>query len=132
MSINFYSVGSHHSDYSRQVLQLLEFDVSPYYTQSNPAEYSYILPFLNLLIFKQVRISERFNENISMRQSTMINNAIRNVKKDLLGQPLQLLSGVDILGNASSALGHMSQGIAALSMDKKFIQSRQRQVSSWF
>ncbi|CAH2036004.1 unnamed protein product [Thlaspi arvense] len=74
-----------------------------------------------------VRISERFNENISMRQSTMINNAIRNVKKDLLGQPLQLLSGVDILGNASSALGHMSQGIAALSMDKKFIQSRQRQ-----
>ncbi|EOA39345.1 hypothetical protein CARUB_v10012395mg [Capsella rubella] len=74
-----------------------------------------------------VRISERFHENISMRQSTMINNAIRNVKKDLLGQPLQLLSGVDILGNASSALGHMSQGIAALSMDKKFIQSRQRQ-----
>ncbi|XP_048593626.1 intermembrane lipid transfer protein vps13A-like isoform X2 [Brassica napus] len=76
-----------------------------------------------------VRISERFSENISMRQSTMINNAIRNVKKDLLGQPLQLLSGVDILGNASSALGHMSQGIAALSMDKKFIQSRQRQES---
>ncbi|CAE5959607.1 unnamed protein product [Arabidopsis arenosa] len=74
-----------------------------------------------------VRISERINENISMRQSTMINNAIRNVKKDLLGQPLQLLLGVDILGNASSALGHMSQGIAALSMDKKFIQSRQRQ-----
>lgn len=78
-----------------------------------------------------MRISERFHENISMRQSTMINNAIRNVKKDLLGQPLQLLSGVDILGNASSALGHMSQGIAALSMDKKFIQSRQRQVCSW-
>ncbi|XP_010524589.1 PREDICTED: uncharacterized protein LOC104802610 [Tarenaya hassleriana] len=74
-----------------------------------------------------VRISERFHEKISMRQSTMINNAIRNIKKDILGQPLQLLSGVDILGNASSALGHMSQGIAALSMDKKFIQSRQRQ-----
>ena len=66
-----------------------------------------------------------------MRKSTMINSAIRNVKKDLLGHPLQLLSGVDILGNASSALGHMSQGIAALSMDKKFIQSRQRQVRSW-
>lgn len=58
----------------------------------------------------------------------MINNAISNVKKDLLGQPLQLLSGLDILGNASSALGHMSKGVAALSMDKKFIQSRQRQV----
>lgn len=58
----------------------------------------------------------------------MISNAVSNIKKDLLGQPLQLLSGVDILGNASSALGHMSKGVAALSMDKKFIQSRQRQV----
>lgn len=63
-----------------------------------------------------------------MRQSSMISNAILNVRKDLLSQPLQLLSGVDILGNASSALGHMSKGVAALSMDKKFIQSRQRKV----
>lgn len=59
----------------------------------------------------------------------MISIAYSNIKKDLLGQPLQLLSGVDILGNASSALGHMSKGVAALSMDKKFIQGRQRQVS---
>lgn len=58
----------------------------------------------------------------------MISMAISNIQKDLLGQPLQLLSGVDILGNASSALGHMSKGVAALSMDKKFIQSRQKQV----
>lgn len=58
----------------------------------------------------------------------MISDAISNVKKDLLGQPLQLLSGLDILGNASTALGHMSKGVAALSMDKKFIQSRRRQV----
>ncbi|KAF7837667.1 putative vacuolar protein sorting-associated protein 13A isoform A [Senna tora] len=63
-------------------------------------------------------------ENMS---SSMISMAISNIRKDLLGQPLQLLSGVDILGNASSALGHMSKGVAALSMDKKFIQSRQRQ-----
>ncbi|GKV06822.1 hypothetical protein SLEP1_g18658 [Rubroshorea leprosula] len=74
-----------------------------------------------------VRINQRFHENVCMRQSTMISNAISNIKKDLLGQPLQLLLGVDILGNASSALGHMSKGVAALSMDKKFIQSRQRQ-----
>lgn len=58
----------------------------------------------------------------------MISSAIANIKKDLLSQPLQLLSGLDILGNASSALGHMSKGVAALSMDKKFIQSRQKQV----
>ncbi|KAF7836895.1 pleckstrin homology domain-containing protein [Senna tora] len=62
-----------------------------------------------------------------MRQSSMISMAISNIQKDLLSQPLQLLSGVDILGNASSALGHMSKSVAALSMDKKFIQSRQRQ-----
>ncbi|KAG8658937.1 uncharacterized protein LOC110610326 isoform X2 [Manihot esculenta] len=74
-----------------------------------------------------VKINQKFHENICMRQSAMISIAISNVKKDLLGQPLQLLSGVDILGNASSALGHMSKGVAALSMDKKFIQSRQRQ-----
>ncbi|PKI62678.1 hypothetical protein CRG98_016949 [Punica granatum] len=74
-----------------------------------------------------VKINQRFHENVSMRQSSMISNAILNVRKDLLSQPLQLLSGVDILGNASSALGHMSKGVAALSMDKKFIQSRQRQ-----
>lgn len=58
----------------------------------------------------------------------MVSIAISNIRKDLLSQPLQLLFGVDILGNASSALGHMSKGVAALSMDKKFIQSRQRQV----
>ncbi|KAI3834068.1 hypothetical protein MKX03_035864 [Papaver bracteatum] len=74
-----------------------------------------------------VRINQRFHENICMRQSALISNAISNIQKDLLGQPLQLLSGVDILGNASSALGHMSKGVAALSMDKKFIQGRQRQ-----
>ncbi|XP_015087740.1 uncharacterized protein LOC107031055 isoform X1 [Solanum pennellii] len=76
-----------------------------------------------------VRINQRFVENICTRHSVMIGSAIANVKKDLLSQPLQLLSGLDILGNASSALGHMSKGVAALSMDKKFIQSRQKQES---
>ncbi|KAI7737220.1 hypothetical protein M8C21_001543 [Ambrosia artemisiifolia] len=74
-----------------------------------------------------VRINQRSLENLSMRQSVLTSNAISNIKKDVLSQPLQLLSGVDILGNASSAFGHMSKGVAALSMDKKFIQSRQRQ-----
>lgn len=79
-------------------------------------------------LFYQVRINQRFQESISMRHSVLVGNAVSNIKKDLLSQPLQLLSGVDILGNASSALGHMSKGVAALSMDKKFIQSRKRQV----
>lgn len=75
----------------------------------------------------QVRINQRFLDNVCMRQSVLISNATSNIKKDLLSQPFQLLSGVDILGNASSALGHMSKGVAALSMDKKFIQSRRKQ-----
>ena len=79
-------------------------------------------------MWNQIRINQRFHENVCMRQSALISNAISNIQKDLLSQPLQLLSGVDILGNASSALGHMSKGVAALSMDKKFIQNRQRQV----
>ncbi|MFS7909478.1 putative vacuolar protein sorting-associated protein [Helianthus anomalus] len=74
-----------------------------------------------------VRVNQRFLENLSMRQSVLTTNAVSNITKDILSQPLQLLSGVDILGNASSAFGHMSKGVAALSMDKKFIQSRQRQ-----
>ena len=82
----------------------------------------------NYICVAQIRLNQRFQENIRTRQSVLMSNAIANIKKDILGQPLQLLSGVDILGNASSALGHMSKGVAALSMDKKFIQSRQRQV----
>ncbi|KAJ9559357.1 hypothetical protein OSB04_013971 [Centaurea solstitialis] len=74
-----------------------------------------------------IRVNQRFMENVSLRQSVLTSNAISNITKDILSQPLQLLSGVDILGNASSAFGHMSKGVAALSMDKKFIQSRQRQ-----
>ncbi|WVZ75446.1 hypothetical protein U9M48_023496 [Paspalum notatum var. saurae] len=76
-----------------------------------------------------VRIAQRYREEMCMRQSALMNAAISNIQKDLLSQPLQLLSGVDILGNASSALSNMSKGIAALSMDKKFIQSRMRQDS---
>ena len=79
-----------------------------------------------------MRIAQRYREELCMRQSALMNSAISNIQKDLLSQPLQLLSGVDILGNASSALSNMSKGIAALSMDKKFIQSRMRQVRFCF
>ena len=63
-----------------------------------------------------------------MRQSApYFSTAVWNISKDLLcQQPLQLLSGVYILGNASS--GNMSKGVAASSMDKRFIQGRQKQV----
>ncbi|KAF5183513.1 calcium-dependent lipid-binding family protein, partial [Thalictrum thalictroides] len=60
-----------------------------------------------------VRINQRFHEDICMWQSALTSTTVSNIQKDLLSQPLQLLSGVDILGNASSALGHMSKGVAA-------------------
>ncbi|MED6143445.1 hypothetical protein PIB30_006397 [Stylosanthes scabra] len=75
-----------------------------------------------------VKINQKFHENVCMRQSSMVSMAVSNIRKDLLGQPLQLLSSVDILGNASSALGHMSKGVAALSMDKKFILRMRRGI----
>ncbi|KAI8002909.1 putative vacuolar protein sorting-associated protein 13D [Camellia lanceoleosa] len=51
-----------------------------------------------------VRINQRFQENVCMRQTVLISNAILNIKKDLLGQPLQLLSGVDIWYRSSCSL----------------------------
>ncbi|WOL14400.1 hypothetical protein Cni_G23180 [Canna indica] len=76
-----------------------------------------------------VRIAHRYRQDVCMRHSALVSTAVSNIQKDLLSQPLQLLSGVDILGNASSALSNMSKGVAALSMDRKFIQSRQKQDS---
>ncbi|XP_038986983.1 uncharacterized protein LOC103722332 isoform X2 [Phoenix dactylifera] len=73
-----------------------------------------------------VRIAQRFRDEVCMRQSALVSTAVSSIQKDLLSRPLGLLSGVDILGNASSALSSMSKGVAALSMDKKFIQSRQK------
>lgn len=75
----------------------------------------------------QIRIAPRVHEDICMRQSSLLAACMSSIRKDILSHPLLLLSGVDILGNASSALGHMSKGVAALSMDKKFIKSRQKQ-----
>jgi vacuolar protein sorting-associated protein 13A/C len=67
-----------------------------------------------------------------MRQSALISAGVSSLRSDVLSKPLALLSGVDLLGNASSALGHMSRNVAALSMDKKFIRQRTRQVSDYF
>jgi hypothetical protein len=63
-----------------------------------------------------------------MRYSQLVESMMRGVRNDLLGQPFHLLTGLDILGNLSSMVGTLSKGAAALSMDKKFIRSRQRQV----
>lgn len=76
-----------------------------------------------------IRIREKVAENVYMRKSQLQGAATQSITNDLLSQPFQLLSGLDVLGNASSALGHMSKGVAALSMDPTFIRARQRQES---
>lgn len=86
--------------------------------------------FTKLCALLQIRITPRVHEDVSMRSSALWAAAFTSLRNDLLSQPFQLLSGVDILGNTSSALGNMSKGVAALSMDKKFIRGRSRQVSS--
>ncbi|XP_024384462.1 uncharacterized protein [Physcomitrium patens] len=76
-----------------------------------------------------IRITPRVHEDVSMRQSALWAAAFASLRNDLLSQPFKLLTGVDILGNTSSALGNMSKGVAALSMDKKFIRGRQKQAN---
>eukprot|EP00271_Cylindrocystis_brebissonii_P008358 TRINITY_DN2254_c0_g1_i1.p1 TRINITY_DN2254_c0_g1~~TRINITY_DN2254_c0_g1_i1.p1 ORF type:complete len:1958 (-),score=356.45 TRINITY_DN2254_c0_g1_i1:258-5252(-) len=74
-----------------------------------------------------IRLTQKVRENIHTRKGHIKGAVISAISNDLLSQPFQLLSGLDVLGNASSALGHVSKGVAALSMDNTFIRSRQKQ-----
>jgi vacuolar protein sorting-associated protein 13A/C len=73
-------------------------------------------------------VKQRVRENVRIHKSQLSSAVVKNVRNDLLGQSLSLLTGMDVLGNASSTLGHLSKGVAALSMDNKFINNRQTQV----
>lgn len=53
---------------------------------------------------------------------------LNRVKRDLIHQPLQLLTGLDLLGMTSSTLGTMSRGAAKLSKDNDFLRARTNQV----
>jgi len=53
---------------------------------------------------------------------------LNRVKRDLIHQPLQLLTGLDLLGMTSSTLGTMSRGAANLSKDVDFLRARTNQV----
>lgn len=87
-----------------------------------------MLVYLLVSTVTQIRITPHVHEDVSMRQSVLWAKTFASIRNDLLSQPFQLLTGVDILGNTSSALGNMSKGVAALSMDKKFIRGRQKQL----
>jgi len=53
---------------------------------------------------------------------------LNRVKRDLIHQPLQLLTGVNVIGMTSSTLGTMSRGAASLSKDDDFVRVRTNQV----
>jgi len=76
----------------------------------------------------QIVLSQKLREGLVMHRSELSVAATRSITNDLLSQPFQLLSGLDIVGNTSSLLADVSKSVAALSMDKTFIRSRQKQV----
>lgn len=76
----------------------------------------------------QIVLSQKLREGLVMHRSELSTVAARSITNDLLSQPFQLLSGLDIVGNTSSLLADVSKSVAALSMDKTFIRSRQKQV----
>ena len=63
-----------------------------------------------------------------MRNSQVQAQILNRVKRDLIHQPLQLLTGVNILGMTSSTLGTMSRGAASLSKDDDFVRIMTNQV----
>lgn len=63
-----------------------------------------------------------------MRKSQIGPAVTSRIRRDLIHQPLLLLSGVDFLGNASSTIGTLSKGAAQLSNDGKYLRLRSKKV----
>eukprot|EP00850_Spirogloea_muscicola_P002380 SM000009S23509 [mRNA] locus=s9:423530:451441:+ [translate_table: standard] len=66
-------------------------------------------------------------EHRYFRKSALMPAVMARMRRDLLHQPLRLLSGVDVLGMTSSALGTLSKGAAELSQDGRFLRLRSHQ-----
>ncbi|CAI6011354.1 unnamed protein product [Closterium sp. NIES-65] len=73
-----------------------------------------------------IRLSPRVREGVVLRRSQVWAEAWRSVSNDLLAQPFRLLSGLDVLGNASSVVGQVSKAVAGMSMDRAFIRARHK------
>ncbi|GJP54206.1 hypothetical protein CLOM_g13301 [Closterium sp. NIES-68] len=73
-----------------------------------------------------IRLSPRVREGLVLRRSQVWSEAWRSVSNDLLAQPFRLLSGLDVLGNASSVVGQVSKAVAGMSMDRAFIRARHK------
>jgi vacuolar protein sorting-associated protein 13A/C len=76
----------------------------------------------------QINFRSVFRENRRMRKSQVQAQILDRVKRDIIHQPLQLLTGVNVIGMTSSTLGTMSRGAASLSKDDDFVRVRTNQV----
>ncbi|KAH7316123.1 hypothetical protein KP509_21G079300 [Ceratopteris richardii] len=70
---------------------------------------------------REVRQTNRY-----VRKSVIMNSIINRLKRDLIHNPLMLLTGVDVLGMTSSTLATLSETVAELSNDGKFMQLRDK------
>ncbi|KAL2636221.1 hypothetical protein R1flu_007700 [Riccia fluitans] len=73
-----------------------------------------------------IRLSSVEHNKRYMRKSQIAPAITSRVRRDLIHQPLLLLTGVDFLGNASSTIGTLSKGAAQLSSDGKYLRLRSK------
>ena len=64
-----------------------------------------------------------------MHKSAITAAILDRLRRDLIHNPLMLLSGIDVLGITSSTLATLSGTVAQLSSDGKFLQLRSKQAS---
>ncbi|KAI5072395.1 hypothetical protein GOP47_0012501 [Adiantum capillus-veneris] len=62
--------------------------------------------------------------NRYMRKSALTTAIVNRLRRELIHNPLMLLSGVDVLGMTSSTLATLSETFAELSSDGRFLQLR--------
>lgn len=77
----------------------------------------------------QLELAPFVAEGLHTRESVFWRQLHTNFTRQLRGQVLRLLQGVDVLDNVSHALTQASAGVAALSFDKKFMQRRRAAVA---
>ncbi|EPS64219.1 hypothetical protein M569_10562, partial [Genlisea aurea] len=72
---------------------------------------------------RKVTLKDRF-----LRKSSVYSAVGARIWRDLIHNPLHLISSIDVLGVTSSTLASLSKGFAELSTDGQFLQLRSKQV----
>lgn len=67
-----------------------------------------------------------------MHKSAITPAILDRLRRDLIHNPLMLLTGLDVLGMTSSTLATLSGTVAELSSDGRFLQLRSKQVTFFY